>query len=486
MTYHLRRRELLAAIGGGAMAVTVGLPARPAAAADVFTAYLMAHFTGESATGEQIYIATSTDGLHWTDLNSSQPVLRSSVGEQGVRDPGLVRSPNGDRFYLLATDLRIASGKGWDVAQHSGSTSLVIWESTDLTTWSAPRLVNVAGAIPGAGCAWAPEAIYDPAAGNYLVYWATISPLNGVDKARIYYSRTADFRTFTPAQMYIDRPGTQGIIDTQIIEVAGSVGGYRYVRASGDGQITIEGSNQLLSGWTRLGDLSGLGLTGAQVEGPILHKFNDRNEWGLWVDQYAAGRGYLPLATTNPAAMSSYRIRAASEYALGASRKRHGTIVPITQAQYNALHAKWATFTTGVNRLQSYNFPDRYVRHANLDARIDPNVSPLADSQWRIVPGLASTAAGNVSIESTNFPGYYLRHSNFDFALVPNDGSGSFAADATFKRVAGLADATAVSFQSYNHPTRYLRHYSYLLRLDEISASSTATDRQDATFRVVS
>ena len=149
--------------------------------------------------------------------------------------------------------------------------------------------------------------------------------------------------------MYIDRPGTQPIIDTQIIEVAGSVGGYRYIRASGDTQITIEGSNQLLSGWTRLGDLSGLGLTGAQVEGPILHKFNDRNEWGLWVDQYSTGRGYLPLTTTNPASLAAYRVRGTSEYALGASRKRHGTILPITQAQNNALQGKWAAFTTGAD-----------------------------------------------------------------------------------------------------------------------------------------
>ncbi|BEL05263.1 hypothetical protein Q0Z83_034540 [Actinoplanes sichuanensis] len=449
----------------------------PASAADPNTAYLMAHFTGESATGEQIYFATSTDGLHWTDLNASQPVLTSTVGEKGVRDPSLVRSPAGDRYWLLATDLRIASGKGWDVAMHSGSTSLVVWESTDLVTWSAPRLVDVAGGIPSAGCAWAPEAIYDPASGDYVVYWATISPAGGNDKARIWYSRTRDFRTFSAAQLYIDRPGTQGIIDTQIIEVPNSTGGYRYVRASGDGQISVEGSNQILGTWTRLGDLSGLGLTGAQVEGPILHQFNGRNEWGLWVDQYSSGRGYLPLTTTDPANLSSYRIRSATEYTLGAGRKRHGTILPITQAQYNALNAEWAVATT---RIQSYNFTDRFVRHANFDARIDADVSPAADAQWRIVPGLAG-GGGYVSIESVNFPGHYLRHSNHDFALAANDATAGFAADATFKQVPGLADATGVSFQSYSQPTRYLRHYSFLLRLDEIT---TATGRADATFRL--
>ena len=481
MTVSIRRAGLVGLIGVLLVSLTLTVPTRPAAAAGPNTAYLMVHFTGETARGEQLYFATSTDGLHWSDLNGSEPVLLSAVGEKGVRDPGIVRSPAGDKFYLLATDLRIASGKGWDVAQHHGSTSLVVWESTDLVSWSAPRLVNVAGTIPAAGCAWAPEAIYDPATGDYIVYWATISPLNGVDKARIHYSRTRDFRTFTPAQLFIDRPGSQGIIDTQIIEVAGSVGGYRYIRASGDGQITIEGSNQILGGWNRLGDLAGQGLPGSKVEGPILHAFNDRAEWGLLVDQYASGGGYLPLTTTNLANPAGYRVRASSEYALGASRKRHGSILGITQAELTALRSKWGTATTGTNRLQSVNVPDRYVRHYDFDARIDPAVNPAADSRWRIVPGLANAASGYVSFESANYPGYYLRHYNYDFSLAANDDSATFKADATFKRVAGLADPSAASFQSYNFPDRYLRHANYLLRLDQITS---ATGQADATFRV--
>ena len=51
-------------------------------------------------------------------------------------------------------------------------------------TSAAPRhylLVHFTGNIPQAGCAWAPEAIYDEKSGFYLVYWATISPADGVD-----------------------------------------------------------------------------------------------------------------------------------------------------------------------------------------------------------------------------------------------------------------------------------------------------------------
>lgn len=82
-----------------------------------------------------------------------------------------------------------------------------------------------------------------------------------------------------------------------------------------------------------------------------------------------------------------------------------------------------------------------------------------------------------------NHPGYFLRHFNFDFQLAHNDGTTQFAADAAFRKVAGLADAGWSSFQSYNYPDRYIRHYAYELRLDPIT---TATGRGDATFRVTS
>lgn len=127
---------------------------------------------------------------------------------------------------------------------------------------------------------------------------------------------------------------------------------------------------------------------------------------------------------------------------------------------------------------------ERSADHApgTHDLRIDPNVAPTVDSQWRIVPGLSNSASGFVSFESLNYPGYFLRHTNYDFVLAANDGTAQFRADATFQRVSGLSDASAVSFRSVYFPDRYLRHYNHLLRLDPIS---TATGRADATFRMV-
>ncbi len=470
--------RLTAILVAACLLFTAHVVATPQRAAAADPGYLMTHFIGEGSTGQQMYFSYSADGLNWTDLNGGGMTLRSTVGTRGVRDPALVRSPDGSKYWIVATDLCIDCGQTWSQSINNGSRNLVIWESSDLVTWSAPWLLNVAGAIPDGRNAWAPEAIWDPAGNNYVLYWATNTPLNGVTKHRIHYARTTDFRTVTTPQIYIERPGSQEIIDTQIVEVPSGVGNYRYVRASGDGQITLEGSNSILGTWTGLGNLSGIGLTGSQVEGPMWMKFRNRNEWTLYLDQYAAGKGYMPVTTTNPAASGTYRLPTSGTYSLGGTKKRHGSILNLTAAEDARIQARWVN--TPARRLQSFNFQDRYVRHADFDVRIDQNVTN-EDARFRPRPGLAGS--GTVSFESVNFPGHYLRHDGSDFQLVRNDGTTQFASDATFRQVAGLADSSWSSFQSYNHPDRYIRHYAYQLKLETIT---TATGRSDATFRLTS
>ena len=127
-----------------------------------YVGYLYAFFKRESADGEQIYFALSeaNDALRFDDLNGGKPVLYSTLGECGVRYPHIVRSPEGDRFYLLATDLRLYVSRDWDRHQRRGSRSIMVWESTDLVNWGEGRLVEVAP--PEAGNTWAPEAVWDP------------------------------------------------------------------------------------------------------------------------------------------------------------------------------------------------------------------------------------------------------------------------------------------------------------------------------------
>ncbi|MDQ6417912.1 AbfB domain-containing protein [Paenibacillus sp. LHD-117] len=157
--------------------------------------------------------------------------------------------------------------------------------------------------------------------------------------------------------------------------------------------------------------------------------------------------------------------------------------VPIQQWRYIlGSHQQWRLEPVSVNvRLQSHNFTDRYIRHANYRARIDAAVSPVGDAQFKLVPGL--TDANGVSFESVNFPGRFLRvRSNGEVWLDPNDGTAAFKNDATFRRVAGLADPQKSSYQMWSDASRYLRHSNYLLYAQ---AGSGATFNADATFKEV-
>ncbi|MDQ0059040.1 RICIN domain-containing protein [Paenibacillus harenae] len=140
---------------------------------------------------------------------------------------------------------------------------------------------------------------------------------------------------------------------------------------------------------------------------------------------------------------------------------------------------QWRLEPISVNvRLQSHNFLDRYVRHSNYRARIDANVSPVQDAQFKMVAGLADSSG--VSFESVNFPERYLRvRSNGEIWTDTNDSTTTFANEATFRRVAGLADARKSSYQTWTDSTKYLRHSNYLLYAQSGSGS---TFNADATF----
>ena len=66
-----------------------------------------------------------------------------------------------------------------------------------------------------AGCAWAPESIYNEETGAYMVYWA--SKTDG--KQKIYCSETRDFVNFTEPEIYLEKD--TDVIDTTIFEEDG-------------------------------------------------------------------------------------------------------------------------------------------------------------------------------------------------------------------------------------------------------------------------
>lgn len=444
----------------------VGLPlvARPARAATT-GAFAMGYFT-ESPNGRAndyaLHLAVSTDGLEWTALNQNAAVVRPAGGTGGLRDPFILRKQDGT-FVVLATDMT-----GTDFTQVNQF--IHVWDSVDLRSFTGYRRLRLHDLQTHA---WAPEAFWDPARGQYGILCSI--DVGGRNVIQVNY--TTDFVTVSAPQTYFD-PGF-GVLDATVHVTGGT--NYFYYKRESDNSLFGARSTSLAPGsFTPAAATYTTRYAAGATEAPIVVKAADSNTWYLWGDSYAPVNGEFYVWRSTDITRDVWTPVSNADYTQPLNSK-HATIVAISPAERDGLLARYGA--PAWNRVKSHNFPDRYLRHAALVARLDPYpMDPFEDTQWRVRPGLAS--AGAVSFESVNFPGRFLRHSGFTVRLDVNDGSTGFAADATFTREAGLADASWSSFRSWNNPDRHLRHAGFAFRVDVIGA--TSGERSDATFRLVS
>lgn len=334
-------------------------------------AYTFAYFVGDqTAAGEEIYFALSegNDALHWSYLNANQPVLSSDQGEKGLRDPFIMRSAEGDRFFMLATDLSIYNrGGDWNGTLQNGSQHIEVWESTDLVSWGEQRHVEVN--LPTAGMTWAPEAFYDETIDAYVVFWSSMlytdetrTVTDGKD-LQMLYSTTRDFRTFTDPQPWFSSsdvpelaPNT-AVLDSTVVKEGDTY--YRFTKsleAEGcpSGDIIGERSTSLratgASGeWTVFDRCIGRTAGTPEVEGPTVFPANagdvNGNAYYLFVDDFR-GEGYLPLLTDSLQGDVTWTKPDASQYTLP-SNPRHGTVMGITAEERDRLAAAWGTTPVG-------------------------------------------------------------------------------------------------------------------------------------------
>lgn len=322
--------------------------------------YLFAYFRGEYETnGEQVYFATSEDGLHWEELNgkgsSQKPVLTSTIGEKGVRDMFIIRSPENNKFFLIASDLKINGNWDWDRAQHNGSHSIIVWDSKDLVHWSEPR--NISVSAPNAGCTWAPESIFiDPKENQiknnnrnyfhnyfngdftgYAVYWASRVFEGGHwSQQKVYMATTQDFITFTPPQVFIEE--SYDVIDTTIIKSSLDNNYYRFSKNESKKTIIVQKSEDFFSTWKYISAPVVESQNG--VEAPLIFKFNNENRWCLMLDNYG-GSGYYPLVTNNLSGDELvFEKLDTSEYQMPGN-PRHGYVLPITDYEYRDIRNRW-------------------------------------------------------------------------------------------------------------------------------------------------
>ncbi|MBE9661353.1 glycoside hydrolase family 43 protein [Mucilaginibacter myungsuensis] len=159
---------------------------------------------------EQLHIALSTDGLHWTALSDNKPVW-----QQRMRDPYIHRGADG--IWRL-----VATGGGRDAGDRRQTGPVFMYAtSPDLINWKFEKSLPLMKDFRDSSVAmvrniWAPEFYYDEAAKEYTLFWSSSFKDAGWKESRLYYSKTKDWQTFTPAKVLFAPP--YSVIDGTMIK----------------------------------------------------------------------------------------------------------------------------------------------------------------------------------------------------------------------------------------------------------------------------
>ncbi len=464
--------------------------------ADNTVAWVMSYFQNgnlpKSVAQDSLHLAYSTDGLRWTSISPTGPAFQLALpdGSNHLRDPFILRKQDGT-FVLLATDWTRAfsSADYWT----SPSPNIVVADSTDLITFTNPRLLKVTPVVDPLTSipmhAWAPEAFYDPDLDQYGILW---SGDDSNDVNRIYVTYTKDFLTLVNATPTVFFDPGYSVIDATLVQTAAT----KYLlfkdetnnsgsANTGTGKdIQIARSTSLSPGtftrWspsyiTRGSNQSKQLLT----EGPFVVKPPQLSLWYLCADLFGDAPGSFGCWSTSDlgADPSTWAPLASTAFSMPPSAQ-HSNTVRVTQAELDALIAhdvrKVKIKSTYVDASGRPFYLVHSWYHGIITYDSDTNGNQLAtDFFFQGWPGMANPSDSTlVSIESSSLQGYWLRFNsatpntwpsdasnqaqyrslvpadqqNHLLWLDPSDGTAQYAWDATFKVVPALnGDPTMVS-----------------------------------------
>lgn len=294
-----------------------------------YVAYLFTYFTGNHMSEESVHYAVSMDGYSYWALNDNRPVLDSNVisSTGGVRDPHILRSEDGKMFYMVLTDM--VCGNGWD-----SNRGMVLLKSEDLVNWSH-TVINMQKRYKGQEKlkrVWAPQTIFDPEAGKYLVYWS-MQYAGGADV--IYYAYAN--KEFTdlegePKVLFLPENKTS-CIDGDIVNKEGVFHLFYKTEGSGNG-IKVATTSSLTSGkWAESPDYKQ--QTKEAVEGAGTFKLIGQDRYILMYDVYMKGK-YQFTETTD---LENFKV-IDGEVKMN-FHPRHGTIIPITRDELIRITDRW-------------------------------------------------------------------------------------------------------------------------------------------------
>lgn len=321
-------------------------------------AYLMAYFTGQGA-GEKIHFATSKDGYNFEPLNGNKAIIDPvGSGVTGhVRDPYVFRGQDG-WFYILGADI--------DAEKSEQNHTIFCWRSKDLISWDFHNLIDIGAQIADTTRAWAPQAIWDAnhknddgTTGAYMMYWANQTTNAGgvVSATTLYYSYTKDFKTFSAPQSLYAPENEKSAIDGDIVYDALHNVYYLYFKDEQTSVIMMAESLSSVNGpYSNPKPAIGKELLpqnepeNQALEGCQMYNINGTSTWLLIADKYKGDTKFLMFSTDN---FNAFKAVDEADYTINNCNPRHGSIMQITDAEYDALNAAYGKRTSTQSGLRS-------------------------------------------------------------------------------------------------------------------------------------
>ena len=352
-------------------------------------AYLFAYFLGNAPAEEQLSYAVSLDGRNFRKLNGGRSVWKSGQGTECIRDPYIFKGEDG-LYHLLATDMK--SSLGWN-----SNRNLITAKSTDLVHWFDDTIIEIANKYPNMmGCdrAWAPQALYDPEKGSYMIYFAARVPGTD-DRTIMYYAYSSDLKKLDTAPEILFAPQNgNDAIDSDIIFRNGIY--YMYYKNETNKRIYLAESQHASGPYREIKQVSE-GNIG--VEGPNIYNVIGTDEWLMMSDAY--GNGYYVMQSTTD--LENFRTLDRSSYSFDFT-PRHGYVIPINADQYDALVSAYPS--SGLNTINSGIKPVSAVVRAGESLELPDSVTAVySDGSQGDFPVVWDS--GDVSAVNTAVPGKY-------------------------------------------------------------------------------
>ncbi|RRB07397.1 glycoside hydrolase family 43 protein [Larkinella rosea] len=275
----------------------------------------------------KLHIALSTDGRHWTPLNDNNPVW-----EHHMRDPYVRRGPDG-LWRILST-----GGGGRSDREKVGPSCLYV-TSKDLIHWQEEgQLPLMKDARDESGALarniWAPEWFYDAKTGEYVLFWSSSYKDAGWKESRLWFSRTRDWKTFTPAKVLFNPP--YSVIDGTLLEHKGTY--YLFHKEEEFGAktgerraIRVATSKSLEGPYTVIeGEMNKGQLVPVITEGPTVMEDPRKSGWLLLYDYCMTNR----FGVSSSPDLLHWKVEEEVSFP---SEARHGCVSRLTAAEAKAL-----------------------------------------------------------------------------------------------------------------------------------------------------